>query len=71
MAKPYQNSIVDEILSKMPLEERISLANMKEKDVEVLQGCLIYISEARLILKMRTMNKLCMNYGQGYVKLTG
>jgi len=30
--------IVDEMLSQMPLEERISLANMEKKDVEVLQG---------------------------------
>ncbi len=30
--------IVDEIISEMPLEERVSLANMKKKDVEVLQG---------------------------------
>jgi hypothetical protein len=30
--------IVDEILSEMPLEERVSLANMDEKDVDVLQG---------------------------------
>ena len=30
--------IVDEIISQMPLEERVSLANMKKKDVEVLQG---------------------------------
>ena len=30
--------IVDEIISQLPLEERVSLANMKKKDVEVLQG---------------------------------
>ena len=30
--------VVDEIISEMPLEERVSLANMKKKDVEVLQG---------------------------------
>ena len=30
--------IVDEIISEMPLEEKVSLANMKQKDVEVLQG---------------------------------
>ena len=30
--------IVDEILSEMPLEERVSLANMEKKDVEALQG---------------------------------
>jgi len=38
MITPYQNSIVDEILSEMPLEEKISLANMKQKEVKVLQG---------------------------------
>jgi len=32
------NQIVNEIISAMPLEERVSLANMKKKDVEVLQG---------------------------------
>jgi hypothetical protein len=30
--------IVDEIISEMPLEEKVSLANMKKKDVEVLHG---------------------------------
>ena len=41
MMKPVQDNvsqIVDEILSKMPLEERVYLANVKQKDVEVLQG---------------------------------
>jgi hypothetical protein len=32
------SQIVDEILSEMPLEERVSLSNMKKKDIEVLQG---------------------------------
>jgi len=32
------SQIVDEIISQMPLEERVSLANMKKKDVEILQG---------------------------------
>ena len=32
------NQIIDEIISEMPLEERVSLANMKKKDVEALQG---------------------------------
>ena len=32
------SQIVDEIISQLPLEERVSLANMKEKDIEVLQG---------------------------------
>jgi hypothetical protein len=30
--------IVDEILAEMPLEEKVSLANMKQKEVKVLQG---------------------------------
>ena len=37
MTKPV-SQIVDEIISQMPLEERVSLANMKKNDVEVLQG---------------------------------
>jgi hypothetical protein len=38
MKKSIQDTIVDEILSEMPLEERVSLAHMKEKDIDVLQG---------------------------------
>ncbi len=41
MTKPPQDNIsqiVDGIISQMPLEERVSLVNMKQKDVEVLQG---------------------------------
>ena len=41
MTKPSQGTIsqvVDEILSEMPLEEKVSLANMKREDVKVLQG---------------------------------
>ena len=41
MTKPSQDTIsqiVDEILSEMPLEEKVSLANMKKKEVKVLQG---------------------------------
>jgi hypothetical protein len=30
--------IVDEIISEMPLKERVSLANMKREDAEVLQS---------------------------------
>ena len=30
--------IVDEIISQMPLEEKVSLANMENREVEVLQG---------------------------------
>lgn len=32
------DQIVDEIISQLPLKERVSLANMKKKDVEVLQS---------------------------------
>jgi hypothetical protein len=42
MKKPFLidtlYQIVDEIISEMPLEERVTLANMKREDVEVLQG---------------------------------
>ena len=41
MTKASQDTIaqiVDEILSEMPLEERVSLANMEKKEVKVLQG---------------------------------
>ena len=41
MKKQTQDNIsqfVDEILSEMPLEERISLANMEKKEIKVLQG---------------------------------
>ena len=30
--------IVDEILAEMPLEERVSIANLNEEDVDALQG---------------------------------
>ena len=30
--------IIDEIISEMPLKERVSLANMKREDIEVLQS---------------------------------
>ena len=30
--------IVDEIISEMPLEERVSLANIDEEDADALQG---------------------------------
>ena len=32
------SQMVDEIISEMPLEEKVSLANMKQKDIEALQG---------------------------------
>ena len=32
------SQIVDEIISEMPLEKRVSLANMKKKEIKVLQG---------------------------------
>jgi hypothetical protein len=37
-AEHISHQIVDEIISQLPLEERVSFANMKKKDVEVLQG---------------------------------
>jgi hypothetical protein len=36
--KNYVPQIVDEIISQMPLEERVSLANMEKKEIIVLQG---------------------------------
>jgi hypothetical protein len=42
MRKLYQDTIFDEILSQMPLQERVSLANMESEDVEVLQGVFDY-----------------------------
>ena len=41
MTKPSQDTIfqiVDDIIFQMPLEEKVSLANMNKKDVKVLQG---------------------------------
>jgi hypothetical protein len=41
MTKPSKDTIaqiVDEILAEMPMEEKVYLANMEEKDVDVLQG---------------------------------
>ena len=41
MTKPVQDTIaqiVDEILVEMPLEGKVSLSNMQEEDVDVLQG---------------------------------
>ena len=41
MTKPSQDTIsqiVDDIISQMLLEERVSLANINEKDVKILQG---------------------------------
>ncbi len=37
-AENISYQMVDEIISQLPLEERVSFANMKKKDVEVLQG---------------------------------
>ena len=36
--KDALDQTVDEIISELPLIERVSLANMKNEDVEVLQG---------------------------------
>ena len=41
MTRPSQDNIsqiVDEFLAGMPLEEKVSLANMENREVEVLQG---------------------------------
>ena len=41
MTKPSTDTIaqiVDEILAEMPLEERVSIANLNEEDVDALQG---------------------------------
>jgi ATP-dependent exoDNAse (exonuclease V) beta subunit len=41
MTKPSKDTIaqiVDEILTEMPLEERVSIANMNEEDADALQG---------------------------------
>ncbi len=42
MKEHYRNDaldqIVDEIISELPLEERVSLANMDKEDVEVFQS---------------------------------
>ncbi len=36
--KNILNQIVNEIISELPLEERVSLANMDEENIEVLQS---------------------------------
>ena len=41
MTKPIEDTIaqiVDEIISEMSLEDRVYLANMEKKDVDVLYG---------------------------------
>ena len=41
MKKPLQDTlyqIFDEIISEMPLKEKVALANMKREDVETLQS---------------------------------
>jgi hypothetical protein len=48
MKKSYQDTLVDEILSEMPLQERVSLANMNRKDVELLQGIFDYYIRNRV-----------------------
>ena len=42
MKKSYQDTIVDEILSQMPLQEKVALANMESEDVDLLQGIFDY-----------------------------
>ena len=54
--------IVDEIISEMPLKERVSLANMKREDVEVLQSVFdLYVRdkiESEDIENENIMNKI-------------
>jgi len=43
--KDNLDQIVDEIISELPLEERVSLANMNKENAEVLQSVFdLYIS---------------------------
>jgi uncharacterized protein (DUF39 family) len=46
--KSYQDTIFNEIHSQMPLQEKVSLANMKKEDVEVLQGVFDYYIRNRV-----------------------
>jgi hypothetical protein len=73
MTKPSKDNIsqiVDEILSEMPLEEKVSLAKMKKEDLRFSQVFLICIFDVRLILKMRNMKILCTSYGKEFKRLT-
>jgi len=53
---------VDEIISEMPLKERVSLANMKREDVETLQSVFnLYIRdrvESEDMVCEKIMNKI-------------
>ena len=49
--------IVDEIISEMPLKERVSLANMKREDVEVLQ----YVFDLYVRNKIESEDMECEN----------
>lgn len=42
MKKDIGTDELAQILSEMPLQEKVSLANMKKEDVEVLQGIFDY-----------------------------
>ena len=48
MRKSYQDTIVNEILSQMLLQERVSLANMNREDVELLQNVFDYYIRNRV-----------------------
>jgi hypothetical protein len=61
---------VDEISAEMPLEGRVSLANMKNKDIDFCKAYLIYIYRVRFIPMMRTIRILCMNSGIEFEKHT-
>ena len=42
MKRDIRTDELAQILSEMPLQERVSLANMEKEDVEVLQGVFDY-----------------------------
>lgn len=69
-SKDTISQIVDEILSQMPLEDRASLANMKEKDVEVLQGVFDLYIRSKVDPNDEDYEDICMNYGKEPEKLT-
>ncbi len=46
------DQIIDEIISEMPLKERTAIANMDEKDVEVLQGVFDLYARRRIDSKI-------------------
>jgi len=73
MIKPSQNTIfqiVDEILSEMPLEERVSLAIMKQKDVEVPQGVFDLFKRCKVDPENEDYENIMHDYGKEFERLT-